>query len=287
MFGYKTCILHEDDSLLAYSCVVSLEYWHFRDAYHLHHQDDEQAMSERLAGYIWIGQTKYSCTQTQHQPGPYHPTPRHQDPIHQIQIQGLDDQHGHWDWAASKQHYQGGWPLPEPVMETPHPLSQRMQKPPTSAVSVPTVLRTRTGLSVLSLLAHPRVTSQHHPSDSPVGLKRAHFHPPPYLSLYIHNTSLSFTAAHPPFYHWLASSPDCHPFAHWSAQVTLGPTDSYISSNLPLSLFITLTMEAVYTSEMSVYSDKTTWCYIAEGSHHHIRHHEKPEISHVFCKFKI
>jgi hypothetical protein len=73
-----------------------------------------------------------------------------------------------------------------------------------------------------------------------------------------------------PFYHWLASLPDRHPFPHCSAQVSFGPSFSYLSSKpFVHSVFITL-MEAVCTSETLVYS-KTTHHYVPEGSHFNIR----------------
>jgi hypothetical protein len=70
----------------------------------------------------------------------------------------------------------------------------------------------------------------------------------------------------PPFYHWLASSPDCHPFPQWSVQVTFDPPDSCISSKpFACCLFTTLMMEAVCTSETSGYCNETTECYILKG----------------------
>jgi hypothetical protein len=59
-----------------------------------------------------------------------------------------------------------------------------------------------------------------------------------------------------------ASSFDRRPFPHWSAQLTLGTTDSYISSETSAhGLFITLVMETVRTSETSVYSNETARRY--------------------------
>jgi hypothetical protein len=46
---------------------------------------------------------------------------------------------------------------------------------------------------------------------------------------------------------------------------------SYPSTN---GLFMALMMDAVCTSEMSNYSNKTTWRYISEGSNFHTCHHE-------------
>jgi hypothetical protein len=67
-----------------------------------------------------------------------------------------------------------------------------------------------------------------------------------------------------------AFTPDCHPSPHWSVQVPLGPTDSYVTSE-PFAggLFITLMMEAVRTSGTSVYSNETTRRDIPESSHLH------------------
>jgi hypothetical protein len=57
------------------------------------------------------------------------------------------------------------------------------------------------------------------------------------------------------------------PIRHWYAQLSLGSTDSHTTSNpFVHGLFIALMMEAVGTTETSVYSNETTWRYIPEGS---------------------
>jgi hypothetical protein len=61
-------------------------------------------------------------------------------------------------------------------------------------------------------------------------------------------------------------SPDCHSFPRWSAQISLGLSDSYITSNpFTCGLLIAPMMEAVHTFETSIYSE-ITWHYIPEGS---------------------
>jgi hypothetical protein len=58
--------------------------------------------------------------------------------------------------------------------------------------------------------------------------------------------------------------------------------DIHVSIIHPLlsSCALPLIMEAVCTSETSVSSNETTWCYIPEGSHLHTHHHENL-VSHI------
>jgi hypothetical protein len=95
-------------------------------------------------------------------------------------------------------------------------------------------------------------------------LQRANFYP---VSL-LHYTSLSRLL-------WLAPSllplvrflTWWSPLPHWSLQVSLALTDSYITSNpSACGLFIILMMHAIRTSGNVVFSSETTWHYIPEDS---------------------
>jgi hypothetical protein len=72
--------------------------------------------------------------------------------------------------------------VPEPVMETLHPLSKYV-KTFATGVSIPTVLlRTCNDPLVLSLLAHLHVASYHHASDLPEVLNWANG--PPLMTIF-------------------------------------------------------------------------------------------------------
>jgi hypothetical protein len=65
------------------------------------------------------------------------------------------------------------------------------------------------------------------------------------------------------------------PICLWSVQVSLGPTNSYITGNpLARGLFIAMTIEAVHTSETSVYYNETTRGNIRQGSNLNTRRRE-------------
>jgi hypothetical protein len=77
------------------------------------------------------------------------------------------------------------------------------------------------------------------------------------------------------------------PFPFWSTQVSLGPTDSYTTSNLfAHGSFIAPMMEAVRNFETLVYSNETTWHYIPEGSNLHTCRCENLK-SHQVNKFEV
>jgi hypothetical protein len=152
-------------------------------------------------------------------------------------------------WTASKHHEQVLWPLPELVMDIlVHTLKGRRY--PSSQRSFRPSQDKNRPLLFPSVLAHPLATSR----VIPVALKRTNF-------------SLSLECA-PSLNHPLASTPDRYLFSHWFGQVSLSPTDSYISNNpFAWGLFIALMMETVRTSETSVYFNNTTRRHIPEGCH--------------------
>jgi hypothetical protein len=121
-----------------------------------------------------------------------------------------------------------------------------------------------------SFLTHPLVL----PSNIPV----THWWPlkVPVSFFYFCMSLIPLSLSFPdwPFNHWLASSPDFHPFPHWSGQISPGLTDSYISSRpLMHGLFVALMMEAACTSEASVHFHVSTWLYIPESCHVHTHCH--------------
>jgi hypothetical protein len=101
---------------------------------------------------------------------------------------------------------------------------------------------------VSSILVHSLVTFRHHPRDASLSV---------------------FDCGPPPFNHWLASSPDSHPFPHWPGQFHLVQLIPVYPANLLLMVYTSpaLMMEAVCT--YVVYFNKSAWHYMPEGCHLH------------------
>jgi hypothetical protein len=153
--------------------------------------------------------------------------------FHWYQDQGTPpvDKGGHWDWAASKQHEQGGWPTSGPVMENP-PISSIASRPP------------------LTIHLPPQFPPS--PCKGPI-----------YILCNTHTIHLSllwWSSPHLPLAYFLI----CHPFPIGQPKFTW-TVNCYITCyTFARDLFITMMMEAVCTSETWVNFNMTTRCYIPE-----------------------